>query len=167
MNKPISSHTERVRQKVVSGELTDQVVTYVVFRQPEVAKVVQDLSEVFGKIMVTIYPVGSDKTEVIIPLVDMSALLSFMISDLSIFIQGSGDVRMMAKSFFETEVFDRDEEIDTELYSVVLDEIVRLVHYLVEQLRTTEFDHHAPHSYDLVRILHSGGLLLARASYRS
>lgn len=163
----MNTHTERVRQSVVSGALTDQDVRQFVFRDPDIVKAVADLKEVFDKSMVRTYSTGQDKTELLIPLVDVETLLGYLISDLSVFVQGSGDVRMMAKSFFETEVFERDEEIDKELYNGVLDEIVRLIHNLVEQLRTTELDHHAPHSYDLVRILPSGGLLLIRAGYRT
>jgi hypothetical protein len=167
MSKRLKSHTERLRQEVAIGSINDQEVKQIVFRQPEVVKAIQDLKEVFGKLLVKVYnPPGVD-TDIIIPLVDIEALMGFLLSELSCFIQGSGNVRMMAKSFLHAEVFERDEEIDTELYNSVLDEIERLVGYLIRQLQSTDFDHHAPHSYDLVRILHGDGLLLIRASYRS
>lgn len=167
MSIRMKSHTERVREKIAKGQLTDQVVHQFVFRDPEIVQIVKDLREVFGKLFVRQYNVLGNDNTVIIPLVDVETLLGYLMSDLSSFIQGSGNSYSMARSFFETEVFERDEEIDKELYHGVLNEVVRLIEYLVRQLRTTDFDHHAPHTYDLVRILPSGGLLLVRASYRT
>lgn len=169
--KRMKSHSERVRQQIVSGVLSDQVCTQHVFRQPEVTDAIRGLEEVVQKQLVRAYTIPGlpedVKSQVVVPLVDLEALFSYLISDLSLFVQGGGDVRTMARSFFETEVFDQDEDFDKELYHGVLDEVVRVVNFLVQQLRTTDFDHHAHHTYDLVRILPSRGLLLVRAAYCS
>lgn len=161
------NHTERLRTQIADGVICDQVTNQFVFRDPEIVQIVKDLREIFGKAFVRTYNNTAVAQTVIVPLIEMETLLGYLLSELSIFIQGAGDIRTMARGFFETEVFELDEEIDKELYSAVLDEIVRLVEHLVNKLRTTEFDHHAPHTYDLVRILPSDGLLLIRASYRS
>ena len=55
MSKRLKSHTERLRQEVAIGSINDQEVKQIVFRQPEVVKAIQDLKEVFGKLLVKVY----------------------------------------------------------------------------------------------------------------
>lgn len=172
----MKSHTERVRQQAAEGSIVDQECTHIVFRDPRITQALRSLEDISKKQLVRTFSMSSimagltgepSKQEVIIPLFEVESLFGYLLSDLSLFVQGAGDVRSMARSFFETQVFDQGEEVDQELYHGVLDEVVRVVNLIITQLRNTDFDHHGPHSYDLVRVLPSHGLLLIRAAYRS
>jgi hypothetical protein len=167
MKQRLNSSTESVRQQIVNGEIDDQDVIQFGFIDPLVTQIVKDLSDVFAKFMIKSSFTSTCGTEIIVPMMDTTVLLSYLISYLDVFIQDELKIRTMAKSFFETEVFEVNEEIDQDLYNAVLNEITLLMKYLVDKFITNEADHHAPHSYDLVRILPANGLLLIRAGYRS
>ncbi len=96
-----------------------------------------------------------------IPVIDMEAMLEYLLSDLDKLIAGEMSSTRAVNHYVITEVLDHDAEF-TPLLKGVMDIVHELLQIVTLSILEHPLDHHAPHRYELHQILPSGGLVLRR-----
>lgn len=147
---------ERFEGVPVNYQLPQQLV---VVRDPEVIDLIRELRHVLNDTCIQTKNYSGDYLN--IPVIDLDAMLEYVMSDLDKIVAGSITAESVARQYIFTEVMDHDVEF-TPLIAGVMHLVMRILIIAANNVLTHPFDHYVPHQYELQRVLPSGGLVLRR-----